>query len=157
MIADDSANPEFLAADLLSQAEHDPVAQSIFICTSDKIIEETLVKVKELLETLPRKEIAQASWDNYGIVIKASSLEEAGKKISDKFAPEHLEICTDNPETMLQYIRHAGAIFMGHYTPEAIGDYVAGPNHVLPTDRTARFSSGLGTQDFMKRTTDSLF
>jgi histidinol dehydrogenase len=152
IIADDTANPDFIAADLLSQAEHDAVAQSVLITPSQRLIDAVKMAVDKILPTLNRQKIAQQSWNDYGVMIKTNTIEQACE-ISDRFAPEHLEICTDNPELLLPFVRHAGAIFMGHYTPEAVGDYMAGPNHVLPTGRTARFSSGLSTVDFMKRTT----
>lgn len=150
VVADDKNDPAWIAADLLSQAEHDPVAQSILITDSASFADEVEAAVQHHLETLPRSEIASTSWKDYGAIIVVDKMEDAPDLV-DRIAPEHLELCVDDPEALSQKIRHAGAIFMGRYTPEAIGDYVAGPNHVLPTARTARFSSGLSTLDFMKR------
>lgn len=152
VIADNTAEIDYVVADLLSQAEHDAVAQSILLTDCDELAVKVLERVGELVKTLPKADIAQRSWDDYGIVITVESLEQACE-ISNLFAPEHLELAVTEPKKLLPLIRHAGAIFMGHYTPEAIGDYIAGPNHVLPTGRSSRFSSGLGTADFMKRTT----
>ena len=152
VIADNKTNPRWIAADLLSQAEHDAVAQSILI-TDDpvyaKMVEDA---VEDHLASLDRREIALASWRDFGAVITVQNLDEA-IPLADRLAAEHLELAVDNAEEMRQKITNAGAIFLGRHTPEAIGDYVAGPNHVLPTARTARFSSGLSVYDFMKRTT----
>lgn len=152
VIADNKTDPRWIAADLLSQAEHDSVAQSVLI-TDDavyaKMVEEA---VEDHLAGLDRRNIAAASWRDFGAVIIVAQLEDA-IALTDRFAPEHLELAIDDAEAMRQKIRNAGAIFLGRHTPEAIGDYVAGPNHVLPTSRTARFSSGLSVYDFMKRTT----
>ncbi len=150
VVADDKNDPAWIAADLLSQAEHDPVAQSILITDSSTFAAEVEKAVETHLQTLPRSDIAAASWRDYGAIIVTSDM-DAAAPIVDRIAPEHLELCVDDPEDLAAKIRHAGAIFLGRYTPEAIGDYVAGPNHVLPTARTARFSSGLSTLDFMKR------
>jgi len=150
VVADDKNDPAWIAADLLSQAEHDPVAQSILITDSASFADDVEAAVQHHLETLPRSEIASTSWKDYGAIIVVDKMEDAPALV-DLIAPEHLELCVDDPEALSQKIKHAGAIFMGRYTPEAIGDYVAGPNHVLPTARTARFSSGLSTLDFMKR------
>ncbi|MEM6603193.1 MAG: histidinol dehydrogenase [Pseudomonadota bacterium] len=152
VLADATANAEYVALDLLSQAEHDPLAQAILVTDSSDLAENVKQHIGEYLKTLSRKEIAAKSWQDYGVIIVTETLIEA-TEISNRFAPEHLELCVEDAEVIIQHIKHAGAIFIGHYTPEAIGDYVGGPNHVLPTDRTARFASGLGTLDFMKRTT----
>jgi histidinol dehydrogenase len=152
VIADNDADPYHIAIDLLSQAEHDKSAQSVLICLSTDFSNSVLNHIENLLETLPRKAIASDSWQNYGVVIHVDTLTQAAD-IANMFAPEHLELAICDPELLLPYIKHAGAIFMGYHTPEAIGDYIAGPNHVLPTNRTPRFASGLSTVDFMKRTT----
>ncbi|MBL4666407.1 MAG: histidinol dehydrogenase, partial [Sneathiella sp.] len=150
VVADNKNDPSWIAADLLSQAEHDPVAQSILITDDAAYAEAVEDAVQSHLKTLDRADIARASWNDYGAVIVVKTMSDAPALV-DQIAPEHLELCVDDPEGMAEKIRHAGAIFMGRYTPEAIGDYIAGPNHVLPTARTARFSSGLSTLDFMKR------
>lgn len=150
VIADDKNDPAWIAADLLSQAEHDPVAQSILITDSADYALAVERAVDIHLKTLNRTDIAAASWKDYGAVIVIEDMDTAPSFIN-RIAPEHLELCVDDPEAMAANVRHAGAIFLGRYTPEAIGDYIAGPNHVLPTARTARFSSGLSTLDFMKR------
>ncbi|PHQ69904.1 MAG: histidinol dehydrogenase [Sneathiella sp.] len=151
VVADNRNDPAWIAADLLSQAEHDPVAQSILI-TDDATFAADVESALQLhLQTLPRADIAAASWRDYGAIIVVDDLSEA-PAIVNRIAPEHLELCVDDPDTLAGAIKHAGAIFLGRYSPEAIGDYVAGPNHVLPTSRTARFSSGLSTLDFVKRT-----
>ncbi len=152
IIADEEANPVWLAADLLSQAEHDELAQSVLISTSDDIIKQTQIEIQNHLKVLLRRPIAQKSWENLGAVIKVSSLDEACE-ISNRIAAEHLELMVQNPKALLQKCKHAGSVFMGHYAPEALGDYLAGPNHVLPTNASARFSSGLGVLSFMKRST----
>lgn len=152
VLADKSNNPEWIAADLLSQAEHDEVAQSILITNDEMFARQVDTAIEATLKTLGRQKIASKSWNDYGCIIVVDALEDSYALI-DKIAPEHLELAVDNPESAMKNIRHAGAIFIGRYTPEAIGDYVAGPNHVLPTDRTARFSSGLSVYEFMKRTT----
>ena len=151
-IADSSADPEWLAADLLAQAEHDRAAQSILLTPDAELARAVARAVEEQLATLPKADIAGESWENFGAIIVVKDLDEAAA-ISDAFAPEHLELSVENPDALLGKVRHAGAIFIGHYTPEAVGDYVAGPNHVLPTSRSARFSSGLNVLNFMKRTT----
>ena len=152
VIADKDNDPDWIAVDLLSQAEHDESAQSILI-TDDRSFGEAVSKaVEKRLETLERRHIARPSWENYGAIFVVGSIDEA-VDLSDRIAPEHLEICTSDSEDVAQKIRHAGAIFIGAWTPEAIGDYIGGPNHVLPTSRSARFSSGLSVLDFMKRTT----
>jgi histidinol dehydrogenase len=151
VIADRDNDPAWIASDLLAQAEHDTAAQSILI-TDDVEFADAVARVVEAqLETLPRAETARASWEEFGAVILVKSLDEA-LAIADRLAPEHLEIATGNADALAAEIKDAGAIFIGRYTPEVIGDYVAGTNHVLPTARSARFASGLGVLDFMKRT-----
>ena len=152
VIADAGQNPDWIAIDMLSQAEHDESAQAVLITPDPALGAAVAAAVEARLETLERREIAGASWREHGAIIIAKDLAEAAA-ISDRFAPEHLELCVEDPEGLSTLIRHAGAIFLGAYTPEAIGDYVGGPNHVLPTARSARFSSGLSVLDFMKRTT----
>lgn len=151
IIADANNNPEWIAADLLAQAEHDTAAQSILMTDSEAFATAVEAAVARQLATLPRAQIAGASWNEYGATIILNTLDEA-PALADQIAAEHLEICTANPQALADKIRNAGAIFLGAHTPEAIGDYVSGSNHVLPTARSARFSSGLGTLDFMKRT-----
>jgi histidinol dehydrogenase len=151
ILADDSANPDWIAADLLAQAEHDTAAQAILITDSLALADAVETAVARQLKTLPRAEIAAASWRDFGAIILMPTL-EAALPLIDRLAPEHLEIETVNGEALSHRVRNAGAIFLGSYTPEAIGDYVGGPNHVLPTARSARFSSGLSVLDFMKRT-----
>lgn len=151
VVADNQNDPAWIAADLLSQAEHDPVAQSILITDDELFATEVEKSISLHLTTLQRADIASASWNNFGAIILVDDLSEAPSLV-DQLAPEHLELCVDDADALANQIRHAGAIFLGRYTPEAIGDYVAGPNHVLPTSRTARFSSGLSTLDFVKRT-----
>ena len=152
VIADENNDPDWVAVDLLSQAEHDESAQSILITTSEIFGQEVAKAVDLRLETLERREIAGASWRDYGAIIAVEDLGQAAA-LTDDIAPEHLELCVDDPEALADNIRHAGAIFLGRWTPEAIGDYIGGPNHVLPTARSARFSSGLSVMDFVKRTT----
>ena len=152
VIADRDNNPDWIALDLLSQAEHDESAQSILITDDAAFGAAVADAVSRRLETLERRAIAGASWAQNGAVIVVGSLEQAAE-LSNRIAPEHLELCVADPDALLGQIKHAGAIFMGAWTPEAIGDYVGGPNHVLPTARSARFSSGLGVLDFVKRTT----
>lgn len=151
VIADADANPDWIAADLLAQAEHDEVAQSILLTDSAALADEVEKAVEAQLKTLPRAAIAGASWRDFGAIILVEDLMRAVLLV-DRLAAEHLEICTADPEPLAARIRNAGAIFIGGHTPEAIGDYVGGPNHVLPTARSARFASGLGVLDFMKRT-----
>ena len=151
IIADRDANPEWIAADLLAQAEHDTAAQSILITDDAALAGAVEQAVEGQLKTLPRGAVAAASWRDFGAVILVGKLDDA-VALTDAIAPEHLEIETHDPEPLAAKIRNAGAIFLGSHTPEAIGDYVAGSNHVLPTARSARFSSGLGVLDFMKRT-----
>lgn len=151
VLADGKNDPAWIAADLLSQAEHDTAAQAVLITDDADFADAVIAAVDTHLKTLPRTEIATESWKNYGAVILVRSLQSA-LPLVDRMAPEHLEIAADDAESLAADIRNAGAIFLGRYAPEAIGDYVAGPNHVLPTARSARFSSGLGVLDFMKRT-----
>jgi histidinol dehydrogenase len=152
VIADKDNEPDWIALDLLSQAEHDESAQSILI-TDDAAFGRAVAKaVDTRLETLDRRAIAGASWRDYGAVITVRDLGEAAR-LSNRVAPEHLELCVADPEALAEQITHAGALFLGQWTPEAIGDYIGGPNHVLPTARSARFSSGLSVMDFLKRTT----
>ncbi len=151
VIADASANPAWIAADLLAQAEHDTAAQSILITDSADLARDVERAVEAQLTTLPREKIARASWSDFGATIVVRSLDDA-IPLADRIAAEHLEIMAENAEALASRVRNAGAIFIGAHTPEAIGDYVGGSNHVLPTARSARFSSGLGVLDFMKRT-----
>ena len=150
VVADSGNDPDWIAADLLSQAEHDTAAQSILITNSTDFAESTVQAVERALKTLPRAEIASQSWRDFGAVIIVGHIDEAVPLV-DRIAPEHLELAVENPDALAKKIRNAGAIFLGRYAPEALGDYIAGPNHVLPTARSARFSSGLGVLDFMKR------
>ncbi len=152
VIADGTGDPDWIAVDLLSQAEHDESAQAILITDDAGLGRAVAEAVERRLETLDRRAIAAASWRDFGAVITVRDLDEA-TALSDRIAPEHLELCVENPGGLLSEIRHAGAVFLGQWTPEAIGDYVGGPNHVLPTARSARFSSGLSVLDFLKRTT----
>jgi histidinol dehydrogenase len=152
VIADKDNDPDWIAVDLMSQAEHDESAQSLLITDDAEFGRAVAAAVEKQLETLERREIAGASWRDFGAVIVVRDMEEA-VRLSDRIAPEHLEICTADAEALSEKIRHAGAIFIGSLTPEAIGDYIGGPNHVLPTARSARFSSGLSVMDFVKRTT----
>ena len=152
VIADRDNAPDWVALDLLSQAEHDASAQSILVTDDAAFGRAVAVAVARRLETLERRAIAGASWRDFGAVIVVRDLDEAAE-LSNRVAPEHLELCVADPEGLAEKITHAGAIFLGAWTPEAIGDYVGGPNHVLPTARSARFSSGLSVLDFMKRTT----
>ena len=152
IVADKENNPEWIAYDLLAQAEHDTAAQSILITDDKDFSDQVILAVDSILNSLPRAEIARKSWDKHGAVIILESLDDAPRLI-DTLAPEHLELAIDDPAKLVDRISHAGAIFLGRYTPEAAGDYVAGPNHVLPTNRSARFSSGLSVFDFLKRTT----
>jgi len=151
VIADSSANPSWIAADLLAQAEHGAGAQSILVTTDPEIADATEKEVLRQVALLPRSQIAGEGWDEFGAVITVTSLDEA-VVLANRIASEHVELMLDDPRALLPKIRNAGAIFLGHHTPEAIGDYVGGSNHVLPTARSARFASGLGVIDFMKRT-----
>ncbi len=150
VIADDSARPEYVAADLLSQAEHDPLASSVLLSTSDKLIEQVLIEIDRQMEALSRKEIIKQSLKNCGAVVRVESIAQA-VEISNRIAPEHLELYIANPLQVLGSVRNAGAIFLGEYAPEPLGDYMAGPNHILPTNGTARFSSPLQVSDFVKK------
>ena len=152
IVADQKNNPEWIAYDLLAQAEHDTAAQSILITDDNSFADLVVSAIDDVLKSLPRSEIAEKSWNDHGAIIVLNSLDEAPSLI-DMLAPEHLQFAIDNPDKLSNKVSHAGAIFLGRYTPEAIGDYVAGPNHVLPTNKTARFSSGLSVFDFLKRTT----
>ncbi|MGB1234509.1 MAG: histidinol dehydrogenase [Planktomarina sp.] len=152
VIADADNNPAWIATDLLSQAEHDESAQSILITDDAAFGQAVADEVAKQLETLERRDIAGPSWRDYGAIITVRDMDEA-VTLTDRIAPEHLEICTADPDGLAARITHAGAIFLGAWTPEAIGDYIGGPNHVLPTARSARFSSGLSVMDFVKRTT----
>jgi histidinol dehydrogenase len=152
VIADGQNDPEWIAADLLSQAEHDASSQSILITDDAAFADRVAAAAEAQIATLPRKDIAAKSWNDYGAILVVKALDDAAP-LADAIAPEHLEIATADPEGFAKKVRHAGAIFLGRFTPEAMGDYIAGPNHVLPTSRTARFSSGLSVLDFMKRTT----
>jgi histidinol dehydrogenase len=152
VIADKDNDPDWIALDLLSQAEHDESAQSILITDSEAFARDVVAAVEKRLETLERRAIAGASWRDFGAVVMVEDMDQAAA-LSDRIAPEHLELCVADPDALSEKITHAGAIFLGAWTPEAIGDYVGGPNHVLPTARSARFSSGLSVMDFVKRTT----
>ncbi len=151
VMADASANSAWIAADLLAQAEHDPSAQSILVCSSEQLAREVCDAVEAQLKTLPKAEIAGASWREFGCIIMVDNLLDAVPLV-DRLAPEHLEIVCENEDEIAGAVHNAGAIFLGAFTPEAVGDYVGGPNHVLPTARSARYSSGLNVLDFMKRT-----
>jgi histidinol dehydrogenase len=150
VINDGSGNPAHIAADLLSQAEHDELASSVLITTDNDFALKTAAEVEQQLSRLSRQTIARASWEKYGAIIITDSLAEAAA-FSNKIAPEHLELAVADPFALLPLITNAGAIFMGHWTPEAAGDYLAGPNHTLPTGGTARFFSPLSTDDFVKK------
>jgi histidinol dehydrogenase len=152
VVADADNDPDWISADLLSQAEHDPSAQSILITDSVEFARKVEAAVERALALLPRREIASASWRDYGAIITVEKLADAALLV-DRVAPEHLEIAAAWPEDFAKLVHHAGAIFLGRHTPEAMGDYIAGPNHVLPTARTARFTSGLSVLDFVKRST----
>ncbi|GAX36920.1 histidinol dehydrogenase [Nodularia sp. NIES-3585] len=152
VVADDKNNPEWIAWDLLSQAEHDPSAQSILITDSASFAEKVIAAIEQILVNLPTKEVASASWKQHGAVIIVEDL-AASIPLLNQLAPEHVELCVDHPQELASQIKSAGSIFLGRYTPEAIGDYLGGPNHVLPTARSARFASGLSVYDFLKRIT----
>ena len=151
VVADKDNDPDWIAADLLAQAEHDTVAQSILITDSTDLACEVEKAVESQLAALPRADIARKSWQDFGAIITVANLDEA-MVLSNRIAPEHLELAAGDPDALLEKVRNAGAVFLGRYTPEAIGDYVGGTNHVLPTARSARFSSGLSVLDFVKRT-----
>jgi len=150
IIADKTANPSYIAADLLSQAEHDELASSVLITTSSELAEKVNYEVEKQTKTLERKEIIKKSLDNYGAIIVADNINSA-VNLCNEIAPEHLEVCTEEPFFILPKIKNAGAIFLGNYTPEPLGDYMAGPNHVLPTSGTAKFFSPLSIDDFIKK------
>jgi histidinol dehydrogenase len=151
VIADGKNDPDWIAADLLSQAEHDPLAQSILITDDPKFAEQVEDRVDVQCSMLSTQRTARASWDDYGVLLVVSDMSEA-PALANRLAAEHVELAVDEPEAMFAQIRHAGSVFLGRHTPEVVGDYVAGPNHVLPTGRRARFASGLSVLDFMKRT-----
>jgi len=150
VLCDGSSNPDWIAMDLFSQAEHDELAQSILLCPDEQFIEQVQASINKLLPEMPRKKVIEASLTNRALLIQVKDMGEACE-IANDIAAEHLEICATEPRKWAELIRHAGAIFMGNYTSESLGDYCAGPNHVLPTARTARFSSPLGVYDFIKR------
>jgi histidinol dehydrogenase len=150
IIADHTADPSYVAADLLSQAEHDELASALLITNSRELAKNVKAEVEQQLSTLIRKEIAQKALDRFGAIVVTANLIEAAD-ISNSIAPEHLELAVDKPFELLSLIKNAGAIFLGHYTPESVGDYIAGPNHVLPTGGTARFFSPLSTDSFLKK------
>ncbi|WKT76997.1 histidinol dehydrogenase [Lysinibacillus fusiformis] len=150
VLADDTAFPDEIAADLLSQAEHDPLACAILVTTSEQLAKKVAEEVEKQLRTLPRQEVARASIENFGVIYVAETVSDAVEAINS-LAPEHLEIMTNNAEAIAEQIRHAGGIFIGRYSSEPVGDYFAGTNHVLPTNSTARFASGLNVDDFVKK------
>ncbi len=150
VLADESADPAFVAADLLAQAEHDPMARAVLLTPSARLIDDVAAEAERQLARLPRREIARSALEGHGALVLTSSLEEA-IQVSNALAPEHLELLVADPDALLPRIQSAGAVFLGRFTPEVVGDYVAGPNHVLPTAGTARFASALGTEDFVKR------
>lgn len=150
VVADGTCNPEYVAADMLSQAEHDKMASAVLVTDSQALAEAVSAELERQLSLLPREEIARASIDDYGKIIVADDL-HAAIEIANEIAPEHLELCVDNPFDYLDEIRHAGSVFLGKNCPEALGDYFAGPNHTLPTSGTARFSSPLSVDDFVKK------
>ncbi len=150
VLADESANPRYVAADLLSQAEHDELASAILITTSEKLAGQVSEEIDKFTATLPRKDIIEKSLDNYGYILVASNMDEA-VDAANEIASEHLEILTANPFDIMMKIKNAGAIFLGEYASEPLGDYFAGPNHVLPTNGTAKFFSPLGVDDFIKK------
>ena len=151
VIADGSANPAWVAADLIAQAEHGAGAQSILVTTEPALADAVAAEVDRQLALLPKEDLAREGWDEFGAIILVRSLDQA-VDLANRIASEHVELAVDDPQALVPRIRHAGALFLGHHTPEAIGDYVGGSNHVLPTARSARFASGLGVLDFMKRT-----
>ena len=152
IVADKTANPNYVAIDLLSQAEHDEQAQAILLTKDLELAQNVQASIERFLKELPRSKIASSSWNDFGSIILVENFDEAIDLVNE-VAPEHLQLMTSNAENLLKKIKNAGAIFIGHFTPEAVGDYIAGPNHVLPTNGTAKFSSGLGVLDFCKRTT----
>lgn len=152
IIADDTAKAKHIASDLIAQAEHDTLARAYLFTTSKQLIDETTLELEKQLNVLPRADIAKKALRNYGGLVCVDSIDEAFE-LSNMLAPEHLEIQLDQSLDYLKFIKHAGSVFLGHYTPESLGDYYAGPNHVLPTSGTAKFSSGLSVDDFVKKTT----
>ena len=150
IIADTNNEPKIIAADLIAQSEHDPSAQSILICNDESLANNVIKEVDDQISNLPRREIARSSWDKNGYIIIANDIDESFN-LSNQLAPEHLELLIDNAESYLSKISNAGAVFLGKNTPEALGDYIAGPSHVLPTSRSAKFSSGLSVYDFLKK------
>ncbi len=152
VVADRSADPQYVAADLLSQAEHDPMASAVCITNDAQLALKVLAALERQTADLPRHEIARQALARYGAVIQTNTLNEA-MEVANRLAPEHLELLVEDPWALLPYVQHAGAVFMGSHTPEALGDYFAGPNHVLPTSGTARFASALGVETFYKKTT----
>ena len=152
VVADGKNDPDWIAADLLSQAEHDPTSQSILITDDGAFGAKVAERINVQIDALSTATTARKSWDDHGVIIVVDNIAEQAPALINRLAAEHLELAIDNPEAMLPTIRHAGSVFLGRMTPEAVGDYVAGPNHVLPTGRRARFSSGLSVLDFMKRT-----
>ncbi|MSO77813.1 MAG: histidinol dehydrogenase [Alphaproteobacteria bacterium] len=151
VVADGDNDPAAIAADLMSQAEHDENAEAVLITDDAGFADRVAAAVETVLASLPRRAIARASWERFGAIIRVASLDEAPALV-DRLAPEHLELAVADPDALARRVRHAGAIFLGRFTPEAIGDYLGGPNHVLPTSRAARFASGLSVLDFLKRT-----
>jgi histidinol dehydrogenase len=151
VVADGKNDPDWIAADLLSQAEHDPLSQSILITDDAKFAEQVEDRIDVQCAMLSTEKVARQSWDAHGVLLIVSDLAEA-PTLANRLAAEHVELAVDEPEALFAQLRHAGSVFLGRLTPEAVGDYVAGPNHVLPTGRRARFSSGLSVLDFMKRT-----
>ena len=150
VLADESANPKFLAADLMSQAEHDKLASAIMVTTSEKLAEETVSQIERQIQMLSRKDIIEESLTNYGVIIVCDTMEKA-VEMANQLAPEHLEVCCDNPLEYIGKLDNAGSVFLGNYSPEPLGDYFAGPNHVLPTSGTARFFSPLSVDSFVKK------
>jgi histidinol dehydrogenase len=150
IVADGGADPEWIAADLLAQAEHDPMARAVLLTASEPLVRRVEAALARQLAALPRREIAGESVARHGALVLVASLEDA-VELANRLAPEHLELLVEVPAPLLARVRHAGAVFLGGQTPEVVGDYVAGPSHVLPTAGTARFSSPLGTEDFVKR------
>jgi histidinol dehydrogenase len=151
IIADGRSDPAHLSADLLSQAEHDVLSAAILATPDEKLAEAVAARIEEQLKTLPRKDITIKSIEQNGVIFSVNSLEE-GIELYNAVAPEHLELFVDDPFSLFSYVKHAGSVFLGRHTPEALGDYMAGPNHTLPTGGTARFSSPLGVEDFQKKT-----
>src|SRR3546814_41219 len=151
VVADAKNDPDWIAADLLSQAEHDPASQSILITDDATFADQVEDRIDVQCSMLSTEKVARQSWDDNGVVILVSDFAEA-PALANRLAAEHVELAVDDPERLFAELRHAGSVFLGRHTPEAVGDYIAGPNHVLPTGRRARFASGLSVLDFMKRT-----